>query len=250
MTETQIGQVKEIHNGDSMDWLRTIEPGSVDMLLTDPPYSSGGAFRGDRNQKTSRKYQTTNVADVKPEFYGDTRDQRSMERWFAEWLRLSWHAMRDGGIAAVFIDWRNVAVAIDAIQEAGFVYRGLFSWCKTNTRPQPGMFAASCEYVVLGTKGAVDRSVEKYPKGFWEGMPPTTAQRIHATEKPVQLLEYLLQLVPDGGLVIDPFAGSGSTGEAAHRMGLRFLGCELSEEYAEMANRRLESVQAQGMLAL
>ena len=74
-------------------------------------------------------------------------------------------------------------------------------------------------------------------------MPLTTKNRIHATEKPVALLEYLLQFVPQGGRVFDPFAGSGATGEACRNLGLEFEGCELSEEYARLANARLEALE-------
>ena len=74
-------------------------------------------------------------------------------------------------------------------------------------------------------------------------MPLPTKKRIHATEKPVELLEYLLQFVPEGGLVFDPFAGGGATGEACRNLGLGFDGCELSKEYARMANDRLAALE-------
>ena len=63
----------------------------------------------------------------------------------------------------------------------------------------------------------------------------------HPTVKPTDLMAYLCRLVtPPGGLVLDPFMGSGSTGKAAMREGFRFIGCELSEEYAAIAKARIE----------
>ena len=67
--------------------------------------------------------------------------------------------------------------------------------------------------------------------------------------KPTDLMRYLCRLVtPPGGVVLDPFAGSGSTGKAAILEGFRFIGCELSNEYADIAEARIrhaiESVQA------
>jgi DNA modification methylase len=65
----------------------------------------------------------------------------------------------------------------------------------------------------------------------------------HPTVKPVSLMRWLVRLVtPPGGLVLDPFAGSGSTGVAAEAEGLRFVGIELDPEYAEIARRRIENV--------
>lgn len=66
---------------------------------------------------------------------------------------------------------------------------------------------------------------------------------VHPTVKPTDLMRYLCRLVtPPGGLVLDPFAGSGSTGKAAVLEGFRFLGVELSEEYAEIARARIAAV--------
>ena len=65
----------------------------------------------------------------------------------------------------------------------------------------------------------------------------------HPTVKPTDLMAYLCRLVtPIGGVVLDPFMGSGSTGKAAMLEGFSFIGCELSEEYAAIANARIEAV--------
>jgi DNA modification methylase len=63
---------------------------------------------------------------------------------------------------------------------------------------------------------------------------------VHPTVKPTDLMRYLVRMVtPPGGLVLDPFTGSGSTGRAAMLEGMRFVGCELSPEYAEIARARI-----------
>lgn len=68
------------------------------------------------------------------------------------------------------------------------------------------------------------------------------ADNIHPTVKPTDLMRYLCRLVtPPGGLVLDPFTGSGSTGKAAVLEGFRFVGCELSPEYIEIARARISS---------
>lgn len=67
------------------------------------------------------------------------------------------------------------------------------------------------------------------------------ADNIHPTVKPTDLMAYLVRLVtPPGGVVLDPFMGSGSTGKAAMREGMRFIGCELSDEYLSIARARIE----------
>lgn len=74
------------------------------------------------------------------------------------------------------------------------------------------------------------------------GNPRTTSRaNTHTTVKPTDLMRYLCRLItPPGGTILDPFAGSGSTGKAAMLEGFEFVGFELSEEYAEIANARID----------
>jgi len=73
----------------------------------------------------------------------------------------------------------------------------------------------------------------------------------HPTVKPVDLMRWLCRLVtPPGGLVLDPFAGSGTTGVACAAEGLQFLGMEREEQYVEIAMRRVATAYAQGRLGL
>lgn len=65
----------------------------------------------------------------------------------------------------------------------------------------------------------------------------------HQTEKPVPLLEQLLQLVPEGGTVLDPFMGSGSTGVACMNLGLDFYGIELDPGYFQTSRERIEEAE-------
>lgn len=74
-------------------------------------------------------------------------------------------------------------------------------------------------------------------------------ENTHPTVKPTDLMAYLVRLVtPPGGLVLDPFMGSGSTGKACMREGFRFVGCELSPEYAAIAEARIEHDLCGGLL--
>lgn len=229
---------------DALKGLAEIPDGFCGMLLTDPPYSSGGAFRGDRASDTSEKYQTSGVADKKPEFYGDTRDERSLLLWDVLWLAECWRALADGSTAIVFSDWRQLANTTDAIQAAGFVLRGIVPWRKTAARPQPNSFRAECEYAVWATKGAIDRrplTSAKYLPGFYEYGAPMGDERIHTTQKPLGLMRDLMEIAPPGCVVLDPFMGSGTTAVAAIGTGRHFVGFELSREYCDLANARVKN---------
>ena len=71
----------------------------------------------------------------------------------------------------------------------------------------------------------------------------TSAKKNHQTEKPVELLEALLAICPEGGIVLDPFMGSGSTGVACINTGRSFIGIELSGEYYSTATRRVREAE-------
>ncbi len=73
----------------------------------------------------------------------------------------------------------------------------------------------------------------------------TTRKNTHPTVKPTDLMRYLCRLVtPPNGVILDPFMGSGSTGKAAMLEGFRFIGCEMKEDYAEIARARIEAAMA------
>lgn len=232
----------ELRKGDALLLLRDLEDESVDLVLTDPPYSSGGMFRSDRVQSTGTKYVSSDALHKRADFDGDSRDQRGFLAWASVWLAECWRVSKPGGSCLVFTDWRQLATVTDAVQAGGFVYRGIVVWDKTAAcRPRPG-FRAQCEFVVWGTRGQVGDDAPYLP-GVIEAAAPR--ERWHQTEKPLGLLEQLVAVCPPGGLVLDPFVGAATTLEAARLRGRRALGFEINPDYLEVAGRRL----AQGAIA-
>ena len=214
-----------------------------DAVITDPPYSSGGATRGERCADTRTKYISSgNVAAeyAKHNFEGDNLDARAWTSWCAEWLGECRRATRSGGVVAVFVDWRQLACLYDAIQWGGWILRGLVAWDKKNARPQPGRPRQQCEFIVWGSNGALDtkRNAPFLP-GIFTCAPPSGKNRQHQTEKPVALLRELVHLCETGGHILDPFAGSGTTLVAGIQEGFDVYGIELDEYYHRIAQQRL-----------
>ena len=102
-----------IYHGDMFDVLPTLS--GIGAVITDPPYSSGGAFRGDRAMQTSVKYVNGDTAAYRPEFAGDNRDQRSFLAWCALWMNASRNASIPSAVLCSFIDWRQLPVLTDAV---------------------------------------------------------------------------------------------------------------------------------------
>lgn len=237
-----------LYHGDALDLLPLLPARSVDAVVTDPPYSSGGAFRGDRAQSVVAKYVQTDTRAHRPDFTGDNRDQRGFLAWMSLWLNAARVATVCGGIVACFTDWRQLPTTTDAVQAGGWVWRGIAPWTKGFGRPNgPGRFTNAAEYVVWGTNGPV-REHGAYPVGAsdlpeviggaFECLPPR--DREHVAQKPVDVMLWLLGIVPPQGRVLDPFAGSGTTLLAARSLGLTAIGIEMDEHACEVAARRLE----------
>lgn len=232
--EVTVGSCRLFH-GDALDVLVGLEPGSFGGVLTDPPYSSGGAFRSDRSAPTSAKYQSSEDRGLYPEFAGDTRDQRSYLAWSTLWMSRARELVRPGGLLVVFSDWRQLPVTTDAVQAAGWVWRGIVPWDKTERgRPQMGRYRAQAEYAVWATNGARPLVGPVAPGVFRQAV---ERFKLHIAGKPVELMEGLLQIID--GPVLDPFMGAGTVGVACQRKGLGYAGVEMVEDYFERSVRRL-----------
>jgi site-specific DNA-methyltransferase (adenine-specific) len=236
-----------LYHGDALEVLASMPSASVDALVADPPYSSGGMVRGDRaGGDVTAKY--AGGYGVKPDhvpFSGDNRDQRGYQYWTALWLSECLRVVKPGGLALVFADWRQLPTTTDALQSGGFVWRGVVPWFKPTSRPMPGGFSGSCEYVIWGSNGPMKRDYADgiYLPGFFQANPPR--DREHLTQKPIDVLRFLCKVAPVGGTILDPFMGSGTTGVAAIIEGRRFIGCEQVEHFAGVAKRRC--IEAQGL---
>lgn len=227
------GKNFKIHCGDALWILRGIESRSADMILTDPPYSSGGLHRGDRAQPTDRKYGGGDV------FEGDSKDQIAHYQWSAFWMSEGRRILKPNGYLVAFTDWRGLHVTINAIQAAGLIWRGVGVWDKKNARAaNTGFFKPQVEFWVWASRGKVLPSPGGPFESYYQEAAPYHTKRVHPVQKPVGLMEHILQPVKEG-LILDPFAGSGTVGVAALRRGLAYTGIEMVPRYAEIAAERL-----------
>lgn len=109
-------------------------------------------------------------------------------------------------------------------------------------RPVPDRFRAQAEYIVWATNGPkemtpTDKSV--YLDGVFRVMTTPTEEREHATQKPVELMVKLTEVVLAGGTILDPFCGAGSTGVGCRLAGRNFIGIEIDAAYCEVSRRRI-----------
>jgi site-specific DNA-methyltransferase (adenine-specific) len=231
----QIHPGVDLYQGDALVVIPQLA-GNFDAVVTDPPYSSGGQSKGNRAASTGVKYLNSCSASL-PDFAGDSKDQRSFLHWSAVWMGLCFQKLNPGGLMIVFSDWRQFPVTSDALQAAGFTWRGVGVWDKAGmARPYRGGFRAQTEFFLWGSKGPL------VGEGYGPGVircQPKPGQKLHQVGKPLALMEPLVAAC--GRRILDPFMGAATTGLAAMNQGKEFVGIELSEHYFGISVDRLRS---------
>lgn len=248
MTTISTQPTWQFHTGNALAWLIDQPDGSADAFIFDPPYASGGRSATERKRRPSSKYLRPSARSY-PDFEGDQRDQRGWLRWMTLIIAEAHRVSRLGTPLCMFADWRQAPTATDALQAGGYIWRGTLPWDKTGAaRPMLGRFTQQAEFIIWGSKGALDR--ERRVLSDSNVLPGVFRHRVdpndkhHTTGKPTALMRDIVRICEPGGLIVDPFAGSGTTGVAALQLGYRFLGCELSPEYVAIARQRLSDAVA------
>jgi site-specific DNA-methyltransferase (adenine-specific) len=208
--------------GDCLAVLPTLPPGSVDAVVTDPPY--GMSYQSNRSEDGPRFDEIAN--DTAP---------------FVWWLLGAASALRDGGVIVCFCRWDTAEAFRLAMVWAGLKISGQVVWDRgvhgmgdLNGSPAPRH-----DTIWIATKGRYTFPGRRPVSVVRHNRVAAEAMR-HPNEKPIALmLELVRDYTAENALVVDPFVGSGSTAEAAVKLARRFIGTELSEGYANMARRRI-----------
>ena len=227
-----------LYCADNLAVLPALGAASCDAVLTDPPYCSGGYLEAQKNTRAQGLRGSTVTA---PDFRWFAADNMSTAglAWLLRAVMLeSRRLLRDDRAAFVFTDWRMVPHLVPVIESSGLRWRNLLIWDKGNAGLGVG-FKPAYEVVMEFAAGTVayqtqdGQNLLRYPR-------VPNGDRDHSAQKPTPLLRAILRVVvPPGGVVLDPFAGSGSTLRAAKDLGLRAVGVELDEANCEVAARRL-----------
>lgn len=202
-----------IEHADALEWLPTIEAASAKLVVFDPPYAVGTPVRGREDGAAGSVFGPFGF----------------LHRTLLETARI----LVPGGICMLFGDWRRMADLGYLASIAGLRPATCVAWVR-NRPGTGGLLRASWDPILIVARGvpkAVDRAairnvvVADYP-----------TKRVHPYGKPLAVYTHIFQrvCVPDD-LVIDPFAGSGVSREAAKELNLRWRGCDVDVRWAEGA---------------
>ena len=228
--------------GDSLEILKQIPDNSIDAVITDPPYASGGRTLSEKIKTTSEKYEHgDNKITHRPNFLGDTKDSRSWYHWCILWINECYRTLKDNGYFLMFSDWRQLPTATDILQMGELSWRGIIAWDKGlgSRAPHKGYFRHQCEYIIWGTKGTCKKAIHSGPYPGCFKFPVLQKDKFHLAGKPTALMEELVKVVPENSIILDPFIGSGTTALAAKNQNRNFIGIEKVKTYYDIALNRL-----------
>lgn len=151
-----------ILHGDTLKLVKAFQPGIFDAVITDPPYASGGTKQNERNRTTNQKYSSMKAENALPDFDGDNKDQRSWTHWMAEWLYDARKACKVGAPICLFIDWRQYPSITDALQWAGWIWRGTAVWDRETLVRRKDVFASRLS-ILCGAVMARCQSTARFP---------------------------------------------------------------------------------------
>lgn len=236
--------------GDAFSILPQLEPASFDMIFADPPYflSTNGITCHSGRMASVNKGSWDKAQNIQQKYQFNKR-----------WIHLCKTLLKPEGTIWISGTLHNIYTIGMALEEEGFHIINNITWQKTNPPPNLACkcFTHSTETILWAClpnrKGKKNyyfdycemkrQNSNKQMKDVWTGSltrPSEKRAGKHPTQKPLYLLERIIQAsTKPGDIILDPFAGSSTTGVAAKQLGRKFIGIEQENEYIELSKRRL-----------
>lgn len=230
----------KIINGDCLEIMKTMPDESVDLVVTSPPYnlknSTGNGMKDGRGGKWKNAKLIEGYAD-----YNDNLPHEKYVEWQRACLSEMYRIIKNDGAIFYNHKWRVQNGLLQDRQDivSGFPVRQIIIWKrKGGINFNRGYFLPTYEVVYLIAKPDFVLAPKANAYGdVWEFKQET--KNPHPAPYPVALTDRIISST-NARLVLDPFMGSGTTAISCMKLDRDFIGIELSEEYCEMANTRIE----------
>lgn len=241
-----------IYNEDCIEGVAKIEDGSVDLILTDPPYCLGKDYGNDSDKKPPEEYLL----------------------WTYRWIDAVLPKLKESGSFYIFLSWQHSPEIFSYLKKRVIMINEII-WDRrvpsmggstrrfTSVHDNIGLFVKSKKYYFdidpiripydAATKKARTRSlfvgakwleVGYNPKDVWSNSRihrKDPERENHPTQKPLAIIERIVKAsCPPDGIVLDPFMGSGTTAIACMRNGRRYAGFEINKNYFRIIQDRIK----------
>lgn len=226
--------MNKLINGDSLVEIPNLEDGSIDAIITDPPY----------NIARDNNFHTMGRAGI---------DFGEWDKGFqlTSWIPGAVTKLKKGGNIVIFTDWKKLTEVVDVLEDSGCDIKDMLRIEKSNPMPRNRDRRFITDYEVglwavkKGGKWTFNRLSETYERPLISTKVTPKSQKTygsHPTQKSLEAMEWVVERLTDvGDAVLDPFMGSGTTGVACKINGRRFVGIEMDEEYFRISENRINS---------
>lgn len=237
MTKLSLVDDKILIHGDAYKIFNELKSNvTVDHIITDPPYN----ISMDNNFSTMK-------SPRKGVDFGQW-DRGGFD--LCSWIPLYASLLNKNGSMIIFCSYRYISYLVDALEsdESNMVVKDVIVWQKSNPMPRntSRRYVQDMEFAIWAVKKHSKWTFnkpesKKYLRSFFSTAIVSGKERLgHPTQKSLKLMKELIEIHTNtNDLILDPFMGSGTTGEAALQLKRRFIGIELDNSYFKMASQRL-----------
>ena len=234
----------KIYNDDCLKVLSEIEDESIDLVVTDCPYKivSGGCTNENKVFKPCSGMLNKRKDNEDEEEMDNIRKGKIFKHNdinFKDWLPSIYRVLKQNTHCYIMINPRNLKELQEEAEKVGFTFQQIIIWNKGNAVPNR-YYMNAYEMILMLRKGKAKTINCKGTKNILD-VPNIIGNKKHPTEKPVELMEILINnSSSEGDIILDPFMGAGATGVACKNNNRSFIGVEIDEKYFEIAQERLK----------
>lgn len=222
------GEMINLMHGDCLELMKEIPDESVDLVLTDPPYTMTK-----RGRSCRPNWMPNNMGDNV--FIGGIPDA---EAWMAECFRV----LKNRTHFYTFCNTNDLYKYLETAKKVGFKFHNLISMIKDTGMPNR-WYLKQTEILLFFRKGSA-KPINDMTSRDWAfvKMPRKSNGKLHITQKPVDFISKIIgNSTVYNETVLDPFMGSGTTGVACKNLNRKFIGIEKDDKYFEIARNRIEN---------
>jgi site-specific DNA-methyltransferase (adenine-specific)/modification methylase len=257
-------QLDKIYNSDCLKTLgdaKKIEPNSVQLIFADPPYNLSGNALKSKGSKTGGDFTMVNED-------WDKMEEGEFINFTNKWVKSCKKVLKPNGSIFIACSYHNIGESIMSLKANGFEVKNIITWHKSNAMPNltRRVLTHTTEFVIWAVSGKgwvfnYDKLKKLNPEKQKDGsdkqmrdiwtMPLVQGKErlrdkdgkkaLHPTQKPEELLKRIvLGFSNEGDIVLDPFAGSGTTPYIAKKYDRNYIGIEREKKYYEAIKDRLK----------